>query len=172
MSDPNNDNGSDSDDSGGYQMMPNAMTDFSQSSDDDSDDDSYSSHFLLMHEQHHDVIEECIALHNRLKDQDDWDPYIPPTIFDLTWKILRLPFGDMYQADKHIQRPLQNEFEPMFDEIFQILNERDINDYQEYKRIIKEFYWCYFLVIDPMYYDENRNMTSLEYKELWNGYLD
>jgi hypothetical protein len=170
MNSPNSDD-SRSEDSGGYQMAPNAMTNFSQSSDSDSDN-SYSAHFLLMHEQHQDIIDDCIALHNSIKDQDDWDMFIPPTVLDLTWKILRLPFGDIYQADKHIERPVQDQFEPMFDQIFAILNERDANDYQEYKRIMKEFYWCHFQVIDPMYYDQSRNMTSLEYKELWNGYLD
>lgn len=183
MNDPNynhndNDNDSRSEDSGGYQMAPNAMTDFSQSSDSDSDSDSdsnnsYSAHFLSLHENHQDIIQKCKEAHIDIAEYieaiaDDIDSLLE--ILEKTRQILHIPFPFGFSDSDHIKRPRQDDFEPIFEQIYECA-EQGVEDTQHFKELIRTFYWAHMEIISLFHYQIEENMTCREYADLWDNYL-
>ena len=171
-----------SSDSGGYQMASNGMTNFSHSTDSDSDsdsdtnpnsDNSYSSHFLLVHENHQDVIQKCKDAHMAIAEYiesvaDDTETLLE--ILEKTRQILHIPFPFGFSNSDHIKRPRQDDFEPIFEEIYHRI-EQERENTQHFKELIRTFYWAHMEMVSIFHYQIEENMTCREYAELWDNYL-
>lgn len=130
-----------------------------------------NQYVVYLNEQH--KVNDFIDLHRSIVayiHDHESSVYSPNEIIQTLKEILCIPFGENESDDNaHIVRPLQDQFEPKFDSIRELVGQSQ--DSETLWNLIYPFYNKYFEVIDHLQYDSSMNMTVRQWKDVWNEYI-